>query len=243
MVALGAVMLSSACKEKNTESDVQVKVNFKYGTEPLVYDQEYSYDTDKKIKVELVKFYVSKPALRNEKGDWISTPTEYFLVALDKPTLNLGKMPVGNYSAIQFGIGVDDSRNTQSDPQAIPATDYPVDHPLNAAADMWWGWDPGYIFAKVEGRIDVNNNGSYSDMEDKVFSYHPGVSNLYRSVELNKTIKLTTNAEEIVLTLDLVKLFDGVKFIDQPVAHPNGVGTPEYVAAKYLMDNFPESFE
>lgn len=243
LVVLGAVLLNSGCKEKITESNVSMKVNFMYGSEPLVYDQEYIFETDKKIKIELIKFYVSKPAFRNESGNWISSPTEYFLVELDKPIMDFGVMPTGKYSALRFGVGVDNSRNIETDPEAIPATDYPTDHPLNYAADMYWGWSSGYIFAKVEGRIDVNNNGSYSDIDDKAISYHPGVAELYRSVEFEKSFNIDDEIEQPEITLDLVKLFQGVKFVQHPVAHPNGTASPEYIYAKDMMDNFPVSFE
>lgn len=239
-----AVILFVGCKEdKITESVVSMKINFVYGSEPLAYHQEYLYETDKKIKLELVKFYISKPAFRNESGNWIPTPTEYFLVELDKPIMDLGTIPAAKYSAFRFGVGVDNSRNVETDPEAIMPTDYPNDHPLNFAADMWWGWSSGYIFSKIEGRIDVNNNGSYVDMEDKTISYHPGVADLYRSVELNKTYDIKDEIQQLEITLDMVKLFQGVKFVQYPVAHPNGTASPEYNSAKILMDNFPYSFE
>jgi len=239
-------LLTFGCKEKEpeiTESEVTMKINFRYGSQPLVYDQEYTYDTDKKIKIELVKFYISKPALRNAAGDWVPFGSEYFLVDLGHPTFSAGKMPVGNYSAIRFGVGVDNSRNIQSDPQAIPATDYPNDHPLNAASDMYWSWATGYIFVKVEGRIDANNNGSYIDVEDKTVSYHPGVPELFRSIQLEKSITVGSEAVQPELTLNVEALFTGIDLIARPYAHPNGVNHPEYGNAVQMMDQFQTAFE
>lgn len=239
------LLLIGGCKEdeKLTESEVTMKVNFNYGSEAVAYNQIFEYDTDKKIKFELIRFYVSRPAFEDEAGLLVASPTEYFLVDLPNPTMEMGKIPVGTYSSVSFGVGVDNSRNIQTDPQAIPATDYPTDHPLNYAQDMYWGWATGYIFAKVEGRIDADNNGSFADANDKAFSYHPGVAELYRNVVVEKTFSFDEKTEQAEITLDLLKLLANVNLIDHPVAHPNTTTHPEYNFAQRMMDNFPTSFE
>lgn len=247
MLLMGTLLLGAGCKEKDpdgpTETDVTMNVNFRYGTQTLVYGQEYTYDTDKKIKIELVKFYVSKPALRNSAGESVPFDTDYFLVDVDHPKLAAGKFPKDTYTALQFGVGVDNSRNIETDPQAIPATDYPTDHPLNAGADMWWGWATGYIFVKVEGRIDADNNGSYVDVDDKTISYHPGVSDLYRSILLEKTIAVEGETAEFGVSLDVEKLFTNIDLITHPYSHPNSTDHPEYSFSVRMMDNFPTAFE
>lgn len=234
----------SGCKEKETETgqDVSVKVNFRYGSQPLAYGQEYIYDTDKRIKIELAKFYVSKPALRNAAGEWIALDPAYYLVDLNHPVMQAGKLAKGTYTALRFGVGVDNSRNIQTDPKAIPATDYPTDHPLNAASDMYWSWATGYIFVKIEGRIDADNNGSYIDPEDKTVSYHPGVADLYREILLEKTF--TVDGPTVLeISLDVEKLFTNINLLQNPYAHPNSTSHPEYNAAARMMDNFSSAVE
>lgn len=246
-VLLGGMLLFAAgCKKKEdekTETAMTMKIDFRYGSQTLVYGQEYTYDTDKKIKIELIKFYVSRPALKNAAGDWVPFDTEYFLVDLEHPVLDAGKFPQDTYTGLKFGVGVDNSRNTQTDPKAIPATDYPTDHPLNAAADMWWSWATGYIFLKFEGRIDANNNGSYIDSEDKTVSYHPGVSDLYRAITLDKSITVGSEASQMTLQMDLEKLIAGLMLINRPYAHPNSTSHPEYSSAEAMMNNFQSAFE
>ena len=245
VLVMSVAVLAFGCKDKDdsNETKVSMKVNFRYGTQALVYDQEYVYETDKKIKIELVKFYVSKPALRNAAGEWVAFDTDCFLVDLDHPTMDAGTFPKGTYTGIQLGIGVDNSRNIQTDPNAKPATDYPNDHPLNAASDMWWGWASGYIFVKVEGRIDANNNGSYIDTEDKTVSYHPGVSDLYRTVTLEKSITFDSETATPEITLDVEKLFTNLDLLAHPYSHPNTQGDADYVTSGRMMDNFQSAFE
>ncbi|MCG9911603.1 MAG: hypothetical protein MH137_09920 [Flavobacteriales bacterium] len=243
---LGFLLMSAvlfSCKEKEEGTPVTLKFNFKYGGQPLVYDQEYSYDTDKTIKIELVKFYFSNPSLVSESGETVKFSDDYYLVELDKNIIQAGRFPLGNYTALNFGLGVDNTRNVETDPQAIPATDYPNDHPLNASFDMWWTWATGYIFVKVEGRIDANGNGIYTDLEDKTISYHPGVSELYRTVSVNKSFTVMGDDTQFDITLNVEKMFDEVDLLTFPYAHPNSVDHPEYTYANRMMNGFVNAFE
>lgn len=58
---------------------------------------------------------------------------------------------VTNPTSIQFGIGVPASVN-HNDPSTFANT-----NPLNIAIanDMHWDWNPGYIFFKVEAKVDT----------------------------------------------------------------------------------------
>jgi hypothetical protein len=232
------VLFSAGCKKESSSSEVTVRFNFTFGTQPLVYNQEYLLE-GKTIKLELVKFYVSLPALQKATGEWVSFTDPYHLVDLNQPVMRAGKLPKGDYTALQLGIGVDSTRNIQSDPLAIPATDYPTDHPLNASADMWWGWATGYIFVKLEGRLDANGNGTYSDIEDKAISYHPGVAALYTPLLLNKSFSVSGESTELTIQVDMEKLLFNLDLLNNPFAHPNSVNHPEYPFAQRMMDNFP----
>lgn len=232
-----------SCGSQSTKGTLAVTVNFVYGIEPFAYNVEYPYGTNGKIKFEEVRFYVSMPKVISSSGDWLSVPETYFLVSPDKNRMQWGEFLTGTYTQAGFGIGVDNSRNIQTDPQAIPATDYPDNHPLSYASDMYWGWATGYIFAKVQGRIDADGNGSYVDSVDRIFSYHPGVAGLYRTVNLPGAVIIEKGVNERYVTLDIKRLVQGVDFLQYPTAHPTNENIPEYGYARVLMDNFPLSFE
>jgi hypothetical protein len=236
------VFLAGGCKKEDSGSLVTLKFDFKYGAQPLEYNREYVCG-GKTIKFELLKFYVSLPQLQNAAGEWVSLSDSYYLVDLDNPVIRAGTLPEGDFTAFRFGVGVDSLRNTQADPLAIPATDYPTDHPLNAAADMWWGWATGYIFVKLEGRIDANGNGTYSDIEDKAISYHPGVSELYTSIVINRMFSVSGESTELVIHVDAEKLLFDLNLLDYPFAHPNSVNHPEYPYAERMMANFPYAIQ
>ena len=73
-----------------------------------------------------------------------------------------------DYNSLSTLIGVDSSIN-HSDPSA-----FPNESPLNIsnAGTMHWGWNPGYIFISVEGKVDTL--ASASSTFDKNFSFHVG---------------------------------------------------------------------
>jgi hypothetical protein len=236
------IIFSASCKKESTSSEVNVRFDFTFGTQPMQYDRGYPLE-GKTIKLELIKFYVSMPALRKTSGEWVSFIDCYHLVDLDNPVIRAGELPQGDYTAFKLGIGVDSTRNIQTDPLAIPATDYPTDHPLNASADMWWGWATGYIFVKLEGRMDANGNGTYSDIEDKAISYHPGVSALYTPILVNKTFSVSGESTELRIQVDIEKLLFNLDLLNNPFSHPNNVNHPEYPYARRMMDNFPYAFQ
>lgn len=231
-------IFSTGCKKETSSPEVTLRFNFTFGTQPLQYNQEYPLE-GKTIKLELIKFYVAMPALRKATGEWVSFFDSYHLVDLDHPVIRAGQLPQGDYTAFRFGIGVDSTRNIQTDPLAIPATDYPTDHPLNASADMWWGWATGYIFIKIEGRMDTNGNGTYSDIEDKAISYHPGVSALYTPLLVNKSFAVSGDGTELTIQVDLEKLLFNLDLLNNPFSHPNSENHPEYPFSRRMMDNFP----
>ena len=73
-----------------------------------------------------------------------------------------------DYNNLSALVGVDSSIN-HSDPSAFPNES--VLNISNAGA-MHWGWNPGYIFISVEGKVDTLANSSSTF--DKNFSFHVG---------------------------------------------------------------------
>ena len=73
-----------------------------------------------------------------------------------------------DYNNLSALIGVDSSIN-HSDPSA-----FPNESALNIsnAGTMHWGWNPGYIFISIEGKVDTL--ASASSTFDKNFSFHVG---------------------------------------------------------------------
>lgn len=147
------------------------------------------------------KYYVTNVRLLKDGVVKYTMPNSYFLVdeANQASTLlSLPSVPGGTYNGISFLIGVDSARNVSG--AQTGALD-----PVNA---MFWTWNSGYIFLKLEGSSPASGSG---------FTYHIGGfresnnTNAIREVTLSfgaSTMTVDGSREaEIHLLADVLKLF------------------------------------
>jgi hypothetical protein len=116
-----------------------------------------------------------------------------------------GEGDVSEFPNLTADIGVGADRNNE-DPSALPADD-----PLNIlnTDDMHWGWNTGYIFLMIEGRVDTT--AAQTGENIATFMYHVGSNDLLKSVELNNLNwnSVSDVLYEANLTVDIYKVFDG----------------------------------
>ena len=134
------------------------------------------------LKITKLKYYVSNFVLTNADGTIYTVPQDscYFLIdesdpATHEPAL---KVPEGEYKTLTFTVGVDSLRNTMDISKRTGVLD-----PATTAADMYWGWNSGYIFFKVEGTSPVITAAG------NVFQYHIGGFGGYSSPTPNNLKK------------------------------------------------------
>lgn len=154
-----------------------IEISHFFENEPLQMQTNYTNEFGEVFSVSLLRYYLSNFRLQRADGVEYVVPQEkcYFLVELDKPTthrLLLSDIPIGEYKAISFLIGIDSLRNTMSPSQRTGSLDVG-----GAAEGMYWNWNAGYIFFKLEGNSPVSNNGT--------FRYHIGGYGGYTSPTLN----------------------------------------------------------
>jgi hypothetical protein len=237
------VILSTitACKDKKQAAPLSIRINYTAGGQPLNYDQVYSYN-GMSLKFIQFRFYAGQFSITGSDSKLTTFSDRYVITDPDNPEFVVGNLAPGDYIAIGMGLGVDSSRNTIKGSKAIPAADYPLDNALNVSNNMYWGWNPGYIFMKLEGRFDVNNNGTFGDSVDVNFSYHPGVGDLYRTINRNFSFSMNGEPKTIRIEYDLFRLMNGVDFINYPFAHPSTNMGTEYKQASDLVDNQNSAF-
>jgi len=93
------------------------------------------------------KYYISNIRLIRKNGDTVYLPESYLLVnAADSESLvqRLSDIPPGRYKAVTFIIGIDSLRNFSGAQTGC----------LDPARGMFWTWNTGYIFVKMEGRSE-----------------------------------------------------------------------------------------
>lgn len=107
---------------------------------------------------------------------------------------------VGEYKAIQYGLGVPPKLNGIADKTFNPAQ-YPSDHPLSSYRGTAWAW-AGYLFTMFSGN-SYDNKGNALTME-----YHVTTDTFYTPVTNPVTIKISDNdTTTLVMNLDINKIF------------------------------------
>lgn len=199
LLALFIVLFNLGCREEKA-SRIFLKINLQAGGQPLQLNTDYFTPDGTLIQFTKVSFYISQISLINDNNEELAYPDNYYLADAESDNLFLiDDNVIGKYKGIRLGIGVDSTRNDSSGIYAIPAYEYPVDHALSPANFMYWSWNPGYIFMKLEGKVDTSGNGILNEIGE-TFSIHTGFKEAYVFVERNHNF--TTQGEDIILQIN-----------------------------------------
>lgn len=139
------------------------------------------------------------------------------------------------YSNMSTVMGVDASLN-HLDPSA-----FPNESPLNIsnAGAMHWGWNPGYIFMNVEGKVDTIPDGVTNT--DLSFSFHIGTDPYLQYLQFNNINWQTIagNTKQFKLKLDLLAfLGSGASAIHLNSENLTHTAAGQEVLTQKVINNF-----
>ncbi len=197
--ALGAIGCSNETGPGPVVPDtaaVAVPVQFSAvaGGAPLVLDSSFVSDAGITYKISRLRFYATSFALLDTVGrlvpvtlvDSANVPLKYGVALVDfsqPSSLALRvSVPPGKYTGLTLTLGVPpfDDLGKQ-----LNHSDASVRQPpLDVDTDMYWGWNPGYIFLKIEGK-------SLSGKEWLNFYYHIGRDKRLMPVTIAKNITVS----------------------------------------------------
>lgn len=151
-----ALMAMSSCGHNNInpndKGDFSIEFESRVGDNELVLNtQTYKNALNQDFTVTKFNYYVSNIVLTNADGTKYTVPQNesYFLISsADKAsqTITLKNVQEGDYTGISFIVGVDSLRSTLDMSERTGVLD-----PAAGASDMYWSWNSGYIFMKMEG--------------------------------------------------------------------------------------------
>lgn len=248
-LALAAAFLFTSCKKDNNQPDGNIKAELSIEFDNIAGDMNlhlntgnYSNSSGESFTITELMYYISNISLTRADGSIFTVPQEdsYFLIQEDVPESRHAKIkvPEGDYTALKFIVGVDSLRSTMD----LSARKGVLDPALNRG--MYWEWNSGYIFFKMEGTSTAAPN-------DNKFRYHIGFFGGYSSPTLNNIRTVNIDLTEggiakvrsgrtanIHLMVDVSKVFSGThsfKIADQPTVMFNAfTGT--------VADNLPSMF-
>jgi len=230
----------SATPEYNTAQNGSISVEFDniVGTSDLQLNTgSYTNSSNQVYKVTKLKYFVSNFKFNNIDGSVYTVPQDssYFLIDESDVNRRLAKLkiPEGEYTSVTFTLGVDSLRNTMDISKRTGDLDV-----TGVATDMYWSWNSGYIFFKLDGTSTaVTTMGG-------VFQYHTGGFGGYTSATANnlKTITLNLSARgsakvkasktlgvNVHLLVDVNKVFTGTNTISlatTSMVHSITLGVP-----------------
>lgn len=195
------------------------------GDRPLLLNEEvYENGLGQKFSLTTVNYFISNISLTQKNGkQYTLTPDEsYFLVKSSEQgskTIKL-RVPAGQYQSISFTLGVDSLRSTMDLSRRKGALD-----PAGGMIDgMYWSWNSGYIFFKMEGLspaapLDKTGNHKFRFHIGGFGGYNkPGLNNIQKISLDFKTfgkLKLAVEKESLIrIKADLLRVFDGDTQVD-----------------------------
>lgn len=191
---------------------------------------EYKNFLGQSFTVTMFKYYVGNFHLRNMKGEEFISH-RYFLIDQDDNNsmrIIIDSIPVGEYNSIGFTLGVD-SINNCSGAQA-GALD-----PVNG---MYWSWNSGYIFLKMEGISPVSNSNG------KRLEFHIGgykkPNDCMKDIGFEKTIKISDKQDAaMIIGADLSHLFS----VPNPIDFSKISSVTDFHNAKVIAENYNSMFK
>lgn len=176
-------------------------------------------------------YYISNISLSNDDGSKTHTITDgYYLVdASDAASLaiELTDIPNGEYTKVNFMIGVDSTRNVSGAQEGA----------LDPAKGMFWSWNMGYIFMKMEGTV-----------QDSIdFRYHIGgfmqnannVKMVAASVPTGSMINVNGTQSTVHFMVDFAEYFKNP--VDLDIAATPIIMSPN-AASVIVADNYKDIF-
>lgn len=189
---------NGSCVYEQMGPQLSLHFHSKLGDAAFAYNTMATNWEGRKMSFTIAQFYVSGIALGNA-----SFPDRYLLVSPDAEHQEIGTIDLGHYDGLSFNVGVDSAAN-----HLDPAT-WSSDHALSAnnLNHAHWGWDPGFIFIKVEGLVDTT--ADKSGEANAPFVFHVGLDELLQTVELD--LSITVEDDRMVgIQVDWLKFFDNI---------------------------------
>jgi hypothetical protein len=200
------------------------------GDEKLKIDSVlYENKMGQTYSISMFKYYVGNFHFKNIQGkDFVSKG--YFLINQEDESsmqIILDDIPSGEYNGIGFTLGVDSIDNCNGAQSGA----------LDPVNGMFWAWNSGYIFLKMEG-ISAASNSTGKRLEFHIGGYkEPNNCIKIISLKLKHPIKISEN-NLVMIRADASHLFSG----SNPVDFSKLSSVTDFHNAKTIADNYSSMF-
>lgn len=215
------ILFAASCKKddapqynSNVKAPLTIEFDQVVGSSDMQLNTgNYTNAVGESFNITTCKYFISNIKLTRTDGSVYVVPQleSYFLIDESNHDSHEAELsvPEGEYKTLEFMVGVDSLRNTKDISERTGVLD-----PAGAAAGMYWSWNSGYIFFKLEGASPASAMGDYM--------YHIGGFGGYSSPTINniKTVNIDLSARgvpkvktgrsaNVHLFVDVLKMFNG----------------------------------
>ncbi|MBC8032670.1 MAG: hypothetical protein H7Y03_00885 [Chitinophagaceae bacterium] len=253
-LALAILVLFTACKKDETPLDnstapLSIEFDNIAGDKNLQLNTGvYTNAANEPFSVSVFQYFISNVKLTTTDGKDYVVPQDssYFMINETDVASHSVKLhvPQADYSSLSFIVGVDSLRNTMD----ISRRTGVLDPASYSDHGMYWGWNSGYIFVKLEG---TSSSAPVDASGQRYFRYHIGGFGGYSTPTINNirsvTIDLTRagiasvrrdRETNVHLMVDVLKMFGGSSSISI-ASNPTVMFGPFSVN---IADNIPGMF-
>ncbi|HLP51946.1 MAG TPA: MbnP family protein [Chitinophagales bacterium] len=197
-IAIAFILFTSvsSCKKEDTgltgNGPLTLHFDNRVGNDNFIMNTDVTIESGETINVSNLKYYVSNFVLVKEDGSEYTVPQEgnYFLIdeSVDSSLeVTLQNIPAGNYTSIKYILGVDSLRSTMDVSQRTGALD-----PAGAGSDMYWSWNSGYIFFRIDATSPASTEVGNMCM------FHVGGYGGYSTPSANNIRNITLSAPQTI---------------------------------------------
>jgi len=243
LAVVGFSMVFTSCDDDvvTTESEcpapgpsVKVTVQPMFNTDVLFLDSLYTTVEGYKVQFTDIKFYMED--IRNGATQMIDAGLFDYR---ERGTLLLEtEGAAANFTSLQANLGVDAAINHDN------PSEFATSSMLNISNsnDMHWGWSPGYIFVKIEGKADTIPDAT--DLLNHNVVFHAGLDVNMQTLDFTNLnwITIGTDSHELQFQLDMATFLNGsTQTIDLKTEYSSHSAPGQEVLTLKVMENFKEA--
>jgi hypothetical protein len=239
------LLLTVACKKDNNKDpkdqpketgQIKLVLENEVDGQALVFNKNsYVNASEDTFFVSKFNYFISNVVWTKTDNSVYAEPSSFHLVKQSDAasrSITIENVPVGNYKSVSFVLGVDSARNVSGAQTG--------DLDPAKSGDMFWSWNSGYIFLKMEGSFLEAGN-------PKHFEYHIGGFGGVNKTQ--RTIHLNFGTEEAKLTLSTVPQVKVKVNLNECFKNPNTMDFKSYPSiimpgnnARLFADNYSKMF-
>lgn len=199
LIGILTIGLSVGCKDKDPEPEPEptpaavIEVQPLFNGSELFLDSTYTTQEGYLVQFTDIKFYLEN--VRN--GSNLFADAMLFDYRERGKELYCASVNASNFGSISANLGVDSSVN-HSDPSSFPTSSWLN---ISKSNDMHWDWNPGYIFVKIEGKVDTIQDAT--NLFDHSIVFHCGLDANMQTVQFDNLNWTYIGADSYRLLLDL----------------------------------------